>query len=91
MKNNKAFDPKAYEAEVAATSEAAVAMAGGNANVPATPGSIGQMGAIWFGGGTLVVVAGICGVPVLELVRKNLVPVLVGLFVTIVPAILFMM
>ena len=73
------------------------AMAGGNANVAATLGSIGQLGAIWFGGGalvawsSLVAVAGICGVSVLELVRKNLIPVLTGLFVATVIAIVFMM
>ncbi|WP_366922287.1 hypothetical protein MFMK1_002734 [Metallumcola ferriviriculae] len=73
------------------------AMAGGNANVAATLGSLGQMGAIWFGGGTLVAwsslvaVAGICGVSVLELVRKNMIPVLTGLFVTTIFAVVFMM
>lgn len=73
------------------------AMAGGDANVAATLGSLGQMGAIWFGGGTLVAwsslvaVAGIVGVPVLDLVRKNLIPVLAGLFVTTVFAVLFLM
>lgn len=73
------------------------AMAGGNANVAATLASIGQMGAIWFGGGalvawsSLVAVAGICGVSVLDLVRKNLIPVLVGLFVSTVCAVLFFM
>lgn len=73
------------------------AMAGGNANVAATLGSIGQMGAIWFGGGalvawsSLVAVAGICGVSVLDLVRKNLIPVLVGLFVSTCFAVFFLM
>lgn len=73
------------------------AMAGGNANVAATLGSIGQMGAIWFGGGTLVAwsslvaVAGICGVSVLDLVRKNLIPVLAGLFVSTLFAVMFLM
>lgn len=73
------------------------AMAGGDAEVASTLGAIGQMGAIWFGGGTLVAwsslvaVAGICGVPVLELVRKNIVPVLTGLFVSTVFAVLFLM
>ncbi len=73
------------------------AMAGGDANIAATLGSIGQVSTIWFGGGTLVAwsslvaVAGICGVPVLDLVRKNLIPVLAGLFVSAFVAILFMM
>ncbi|MBO8168380.1 MAG: hypothetical protein H0Z35_04230 [Thermoanaerobacteraceae bacterium] len=73
------------------------AMAGGDANVASTLGAIGQMGAIWFGGGalvawsSLVAVAGICGVSVLDLVRKNLVPVLTGLVVCTVFGVLFLM
>jgi len=60
----------------------------------ATLGAIGQMGAIWSGGGTLVAwcslvaVAGICGVSVLDLVRKNLIPVVVGLVVSTIVAII---
>lgn len=75
----------------------AAAMAGGDANVAATLGAIGQMGCIWFGGGTLVAwsslvaVAGITGVPVLDLVRKNLIPVLAGLVVCTVFAVMFLM
>ncbi|WP_010096870.1 hypothetical protein [Ornithinibacillus scapharcae] len=52
----------------------------------ATLAAIGQMGAIWTGGGTivawssLIAIAGFCGVSVMELVRKNFIPVLVGLF-----------
>lgn len=63
------------------------AMAGGNVGVASSLGAIGQMGAIWAGGGTLVAwcslvaVAGIVGVPVLDLVRKNFVPVISGLVV----------
>lgn len=63
----------------------------------ATLGSIGQLGAIWAGGGTLiawsslVAVAGIVGVPVLELARKNLIPAVAGLFLSTVAAVLFMM
>ncbi|MFZ5945213.1 MAG: hypothetical protein ACOYVD_14005 [Bacillota bacterium] len=73
------------------------AMAGGDPEVASTLGAIGQMGAIWFGGGTLVAwsslvaVAGICGVSVLELVRRNMIPVLTGLFVSTVFAVLFFM
>ncbi len=75
----------------------AAAMSGGDTNVTATLAAVGQMGSIWFGGGTLVAwsslvaVAGISGVPVLDLVRKNLIPVLSGLFVSTVFAVLFLM
>lgn len=54
----------------------------------ATLASIGQMGAIWTGGGTLVAwssliaVAGFARVPVLEAVRTLFLPVLVGLSVS---------
>jgi hypothetical protein len=61
---------------------------------PTTLAAIGQMGAIWTGGGTiiawssLVAVAGFCGVPRLELARKNFFPVLTGLFLATFLAIL---
>jgi len=73
------------------------AMAGGDATVATTLGAIGQMGSIWVGGGTLiawsslVAVAGICGVPVLDLVRKNLLPVVIGLVVSTVFGVWFLM
>ncbi|WP_417897629.1 hypothetical protein ABN702_15200 [Bacillus haimaensis] len=57
---------------------------------PATLAAIGQMGAIWVGGGTLiawsslVAVAGFAKVPVMELVRRSFVPVIVGLVVATV-------
>ncbi|MFP4285147.1 MAG: hypothetical protein ACLFQG_06305 [Desulfovermiculus sp.] len=79
------------------TGTLAAALAGGDANVAATLGAIGQLGAIWFGGGalvawsSLVAVAGICGVDVLYLVRKNLVPVIAGLIISTLCAVLFMM
>ena len=79
------------------TGTLAAALAGGETNVAATLGAIGQQGAIWFGGGalvawsSLVAVAGICGVDVLYLVRKNLVPVIAGLIVSTLYAVLFMM
>jgi hypothetical protein len=79
------------------TGTLAAALAGGEANVAATLGAIGQQGAIWFGGGalvawsSLVAVAGICGVDVLYLVRKNLVPVIAGLIISTLCAVLFMM
>lgn len=57
---------------------------------PATLAAIGQMGAIWVGGGTLiawsslVAVAGFAKVPVMELVRRSFVPVIMGLVVATV-------
>ncbi|MFZ5944600.1 MAG: hypothetical protein ACOYVD_10845 [Bacillota bacterium] len=55
----------------------------------ATLTALGQIAAIWVGGGTLVPwalipAAAICGVDPFELARRNLVPVLVGLTVTTV-------
>lgn len=61
---------------------------------PTTLAAIGQMGSIWTGGGTiiawssLVAVAGFCGVPVMELVRKNFGPVMIGLVVSTLLALL---
>nr|WP_202406549.1 hypothetical protein [Virgibacillus massiliensis] len=55
--------------------------------------AIGQMGSIWTGGGTLVAwssliaIAGFCGVSVMELVRKNFIPVMVGLIVATIVAV----
>ncbi|SFB35032.1 hypothetical protein SAMN04488072_1187 [Lentibacillus halodurans] len=51
-----------------------------------TLAAIGQMGSIWTGGGTivawssLIAIAGFCGVSVMDLVRKNFLPVMLGLF-----------
>ena len=59
----------------------------------ATLAAIGQMGAIWTGGGTivawssLIAIAGFCGVSVMELVRKNFIPVIVGLIIATVVAV----
>ncbi len=56
----------------------------------ATLAAIGQMGAVWTGGGTLIAwssliaVAGFARVPVLDAVRALLVPVLIGLCVSTV-------
>lgn len=75
----------------------AAALAKGDPNITATLGSLGQLGAIWVGGGTviawssLVAVAGIVGVPVMDLVRKNFIPVIVALSTVTVLAVLFMM
>ncbi len=62
---------------------------GGTVGVdPATLAAIGQLGAIWIGGGTLiawstlVAVAGFTRVPVMELVRKSFIPVMAGLFIS---------
>ena len=61
----------------------------------ATLAAVGQMGAIWVGGGTLVAwsslvaVAGFAKVPVLELVRKSFIPVIVGLIASTIFAVLF--
>ncbi|MWC27923.1 hypothetical protein [Paenibacillus sp. MMS18-CY102] len=57
----------------------------------ATLTSLGQIAAIWVGGGTLVPwalipAAAICGVSPFELARRNLKPVLIGLVVTTIVA-----
>lgn len=60
-----------------------------------TLAAIGQMGSIWTGGGTIVAwssviaVAGFCGVSVMDLVRKNFIPVITGLTVSTLFAVLF--
>lgn len=65
-----------------------------NAAEASTLAAIGQMGSIWTGGGTiiawssLVAIAGLCGVPVMELVRKNFIPVMLGLIVSTIAALL---
>lgn len=62
---------------------------------PETLAAIGQMGAIWVGGGTLiawsslVAVAGFARVPVMELVRKCFLPVVIGLALSTLFAVLF--
>lgn len=61
-----------------------------------TLAAIGQMGAIWTGGGTLVAwssliaIAGFCGVSVMDLVRRNFLPVIIGLIVSTVCAVFFL-
>ena len=61
---------------------------------PTTLAAIGQMGNIWSGGGTLVAwssliaVAGFARVPVLTLARKCFLPVMAGLVLCTVFAIL---
>ncbi|WP_027409021.1 hypothetical protein [Anoxybacteroides tepidamans] len=61
----------------------------------ATLTALGQIAAIWVGGGTLVPwalipAAAICGVDPFELARRNLIPVAVGLVVTTVVAMVLM-
>ena len=79
------------------TGTLAGAMAGGNQTVAAALAALGQMGAIWAGGGTiiawssLVAVAGIVGVPVLDLARKNFIPVIVVMIVSTIVAVIFLM
>ncbi|MDV2582434.1 hypothetical protein [Alkalibacillus haloalkaliphilus] len=59
-----------------------------------TLASIGQVGAIWVGGGTLVAwspiiaIAGFAKISVIDLVRKSFIPVVIGLIVTTVFAVL---
>ncbi|BBW97290.1 hypothetical protein GsuE55_21230 [Geobacillus subterraneus] len=64
-----------------------VAIGGGAATLTA----LGQVAAIWVGGGTLVPwalipAAAICGVDPFELARRNLPPVAIGLAITTVVA-----
>ncbi|WP_307728623.1 hypothetical protein [Alkalicoccobacillus plakortidis] len=60
----------------------------------ATLAAIGQMGAVWVGGGTLiawssiVAVAGFAKVSVIELVRQCFIPVITGLILSTIVAIL---
>jgi len=59
---------------------------------PSTLAAIGQMGSVWSGGGTLiawsslVAVAGFAGVSVIELARKNFIPVILGLSIATIAA-----
>ena len=62
-----------------------------------TLAAIGQMGAVWSGGGTitawafgLVATAGIAGVDPMELARKNFIPVIIGLTVATIVGIILM-
>jgi hypothetical protein len=57
--------------------------------------ALGQITAIWVGGGTIIPwgvipVAAICGVEPAELVRKNLLPVLAGFVATIIVAVVIL-
>lgn len=66
------------------------------ADVP-TLGALGQLGAVWSGGGTitawafgLAATAGIAGVEPMELARKNFIPVISGLIVATIVGIVLM-
>jgi hypothetical protein len=57
--------------------------------------ALGQLTAIWVGGGTIIPwgvipVAAICGVEPAELVRKNIIPVAAGLIATVIVAIILL-
>ena len=57
--------------------------------------ALGQITAIWVGGGTIIPwgvipVAAICGVEPAELVRKNIIPVSVGFIATVIVAIVIL-
>lgn len=62
---------------------------------PAVLAAIGQMGAVWTGGGTLIAwssliaVAGFARVPVFQIVQSSLIPVLVGLAASTIFAVMF--
>jgi len=61
----------------------------------ATLTALGQIAAIWVGGGTiipwaLIPAAAICGVDPFELARRNLYPVAIGLLVTTIVAMFFL-
>ncbi|MFD2924835.1 hypothetical protein [Halobacillus naozhouensis] len=78
------------------TGSLAGAMANTTGVDTATLAAIGQMGSIWTGGGTLVAwsslvaIAGFCGVSVLDLARKNFIPVIMGLFASAAFAVYFL-
>ncbi|MDN3565156.1 hypothetical protein QWZ14_12365 [Paeniroseomonas aquatica] len=60
---------------------------------PTTLAAVGQMGAVWTGGGTLIAwssliaVAGFCRVPVLDAVRVLFLPVIAGLILSTIVAV----
>lgn len=70
------------------------ALANGSGLDAATMAAIGQMGAVWSGGGTiiawssLVAVAGFLQISPLELARKNFIPVITGLLLATILAVI---
>lgn len=71
------------------------ALGAGNVDYTGTLAALGQIGAVYTGGGTLVAwstlvaVAGIAGVNSLELAKRNFIPVIVGMFVATIVALVF--
>ena len=62
----------------------------------ATLTALGQIAAIWVGGGTLIPwallpAAAICNVNPFDVARRNLIPVVVGLVVTTIIAVIFIL
>jgi len=70
------------------------ALGHGNQQYISMLASVGQLGSVWTGGGTLiawstlVAVAGIAGVKVQDLVKKNFLPVVIGLVVSTILAVI---
>ncbi|MCL6453297.1 MAG: hypothetical protein K6T78_06645 [Alicyclobacillus sp.] len=70
------------------------ALGHGSPEVVSMLGAVGQIGSVWTGGGTiiawstLVAVAGIAGVKVQDLVKKNFLPVVIGLVVSTILAVI---
>ena len=70
------------------------ALATGSGIDASTLAAIGQMGAVWAGGGTiiawssLVAIAGFLQISPMELARKNFIPVITGLFIATLVAII---
>lgn len=70
------------------------ALAPGSGLDPSVMAAIGQMGAVWSGGGTLiawsslVAVAGFLQISPLELARKNFIPVITGLLIATIIAVI---
>ncbi len=61
----------------------------------ATLTALGQIAAIWVGGGTIIPwavipAAAVCGVDPFELARRNIKPVVIGLFVTVIVGIILL-
>lgn len=76
------------------TGALAGALATGTSINPAMLAAVGQMGSVWSGGGTivawssLVAVAGFAGVSAEELARKNFIPVVSGLIIATILAVI---
>ena len=70
------------------------ALATGSGADVSTLAAIGQMGAVWAGGGTiiawssLVAIAGFLQISPIELARRNFIPVIIGLFIATLVAII---